>query len=91
MAYLAVICFILFLVFLTLFLCSTSKEMAKVSAICGCLFLIGTVVFNTLSDFRKDRKDTYATVVITNSENRVRFTDTETNTTYYIDIIKETK
>ena len=88
----AFICFIFFLVFLALFLCSTSSKMAKTTGIACCISLIGMMVFIGIADFKeRDKEDTYTAVVTTSSGNRVKFTDTETNKTYYIDIIKETK
>lgn len=88
----AFICFIFFLVFFTLFICSTSSKMAKTTGIACCISLIGMIVFLGIADFKKrDREDIYATVVTTSSGNRVKFIDTETNKTYYIDIIKEVK
>jgi hypothetical protein len=66
--------------------------MAKTTGIACCIFLIGMVVFIGIADLKKSsEEDTYTAVVITSSGNRVKFTDTETNKTYYIDIIKETK
>lgn len=86
------ICFIFFLVFLALFLCSTSSKMAKTTGIACCISLIGMMVFIGIADLKeRDKEDIYTTVVTTSSGNRVKFTDTETNKTYYIDIIKETK
>lgn len=88
----AFICFIFFLVFFSLFICSTSSKMAKTTGIACCISLVGMIVFLGISDFKeRDEKDIYTTVVTTSSGNRVKFTDTETNKTYYIDIIKETK
>lgn len=88
----AFICFIFFLVFLALFLCSTSSKMAKTTGIACCISLIGMMVFIGIADLKeRDKEDIYTTVVTTSSGNRVKFTDTETNKTYYIDIIKETK
>ena len=90
--YIAFICFIFFLVFFTLFLCSNSSKMAKTTGIACCISLIGMIVFLGIADFKKkDKEDIYTAIVITSSGNRVKFTDTETNKTYYIDIIKETK
>lgn len=88
----AFICFIFFLVFFALFICSTSSKMAKTTGIACCISLIGMIVFLGITDFKKrDKEDIYTTVVTTSSGNRIKFTDTETNKTYYIDIIKETK
>lgn len=90
--YIAFICFILFLIFFALFLCSSSSRMAKTTGILCCLSLTAMIVFLGISDFNKEnKKDAYATVVMSSSGNRIKFTDTETNKTYYIDIIKETK
>lgn len=91
MEYIALICFILFLIFLCLSLCATSSAIAKASSITCCLFLIGTIIFGSVADFDRDKRDTYTTVVVSESGNRIKFTDTETNKTYYIDIIKETE
>lgn len=86
------ICFIFFLIFLSLFLCSTSSKMAKATGIACCISLIGMIVFIGITDLKeRNKEDAYTAVVITSSGNRVKFTDTETNKTYYIDIIKETK
>ena len=90
--YIAFICFIFFLVFFTLFICSTSSKMAKTTGIACCISIIGMIVFLGITDFKeRDEEDIYTAVVITSSGNRVKFTDTETNKTYYIDIIKETE
>lgn len=88
----AFICFIFFLIFLALFLCSSSSRMAKTTGILCCLSLTAMIVFLGISDLSKEnKKDTYTTVVMSSSGNRIKFIDTETNKTYYIDIIKETK
>ena len=90
--YIVFICFIFFLVFFTLFICSTSSKMAKTTGIACCISIIGMIVFLGITDFKeRDEEDIYTAVVITSSGNRVKFTDTETNKTYYIDIIKETE
>lgn len=87
----AFICFIFFLVFLALFLCSTSSKMAKTTGIACCISLTAMIVFLGIADFKNNKEDTYTTVVMSSSGNRIKFIDTETNKTYYIDIIKETK
>lgn len=90
--YIAFICFILFLIFFALFICSSSSRMAKTTGILCCLSLTAMIVFLGIADFNKRKEeDTYTAVVTSSSGNRVKFTDTETNKTYYIDIIKETK
>lgn len=93
MIYLAFICFLLFIAFVGIFLTADTEEMAKVSGILACVFLVGTILFACIADKKevKTESNNYDITVISNSGNRVKFTDTETNKTYYIDIIKEIK
>ena len=90
MIYLTFICFLLFLAFVGIFLTSDTEEMAKVSGILACIFLVGTILFACIADKAEPDKDNYTTTVISGG-NHIKIIDEETNRTYCIDIIKEIK